>query len=868
MSRRTLFLHVTPTLPVASTPATWDPLYLGAGATLSGGNLTVSTTAAAGGTPTTRTTAFARGGVIYWETLVSYTSNGDFWAGIGAGLSGATANPIGEGAGTAGPASGGVKKSGAFRWNVTTTANLGAIASGDTLRHWLDMDARVYKIAVNGGAFVTVLSGAQWVQDVTGAVPVDFSRLYAEVTLQRATGSTSSVTANFGATPWTYGLPAAAGVTIMGSANAATPVPLKLASRSVVPIRAGTNPDQFAFYDGRISTKSDPQLSIQASTWPQGGGASGGNPVVGAIEFWNGDHALDVWSGYIWRDVLAELYYTEGELIDDAETRGTWARAKVDRIEFKADTVRLVFADVLAQLDRPAQTNTYGTQADAGDKIERTIDLVGTQNEGRSLPICIGAVFQADPFNVNPAPGTREYQWSDEPVSEITAVYDKCDPYDELLTGVDFHRTSQTDGFRMSPVVSGPIGKVTADLIGPGKRGTNRISSTGIGAFTTFSGSPVTPSGWTRTGSETAGTTFTNGGGSLRIKSDGTSLTLGLIATGVAITQGAYIEAQFSVVAATTPGPFYLRLVAGLNTVTRRIDVYGPGLYRVTMKAPAAGGTASFRIFAANQAADIADVSIDLLDVWEITPKTGLADILTDLATVRGPLTTADINTASVAALTAKFNPRLGFYSGEQMNTLELARQLLNSVTGFIYADQTMKLAVGRLEDVSPYAATLAIAEADIIGTVTRDFDPAKALSTNLAGRRNVSPTDPSSMASSVTTADKQRWSAAWQYVRSALNRVASAYSNADKAEAFGTWLVDEEDIHAEVNRLATLYSVQRYFYRVTISLDTATAAGLNPGDVIALTANRYDLAAGRNLLCLGVIRRFFSSAVDLILWG
>lgn len=865
MSRRTLFLHVTPTLPVAATPTTFTAA---AGITLSAGNLqgTISGSTAPN-SPCMKSIAGLAAGQAYWETTVTYTGAASFLE-VGFGMSTAsTIYPLGQDLGGGeNTRTGGLQvKTGLwFAAGGSVASGLGVIASGSVLRHWLDMDAKTYKIANGAGAFVTVASGSGFPNDTSSGTPVYGDTLFAMASFTNTAGSSCTCLFNMGATPWVYGLPAA-GVGYLGTANAATSVPLKLASRTVVPIRAGTNPDQFAFYDGRISTKADPTLSIQALTWPQGGGASGGNPVVGAIEFWNGDHALDVWSSYTWRDVLAELYYTEGELRDAAEVRGTWARAKVDRVEFKEGTVRMVFADVLAQLDRPAQANTYGTQAAANVTLDRTLDLVGTQNEGRALPLCLGVVSQADPYNVNPAPGTREFQWADGPVSEVTFVYDKCDPFDELTTGVDIRRTSQTDGFRMAPAIAGPLGKVTADLIGLFNRSTQRVNPATDGSFTTWAGAPTTPSGWTRTGAETAGTNITNAGGAARMRSDGTSPLLGLV-KGALIPGSAFVEIQFTVTSVTLAGPLYIRL-AGSATLNRRIDITKAGTYRVTMQNPGVA-TANLIFYCGLTALDLVNVVVDNLGVWEILPILRLSDMLTHLATVRGPLLSTDINTASVAALVAKVNPRLGFYSSEQQNTLDLVRQLLNSFTGFVYADQSMKLGVGRLEDVGLATATLSIGEADIIGTVVRDFDAARALSTNLAGRRNVSPTDPSSMATSVSLADQRKWAAAWQYVRSSLNRVAAAYANADKSEPFGTWLVDELDIAAEVNRIATLYSVQRYFYRLTVTLDNAASAALNPGDVIQVTAQRYDLAAGRRMLCLGVTRRFFSSAVDLILWG
>jgi hypothetical protein len=97
---------------------------------------------------------------------------------------------------------------------------------------------------------------------------------------------------------------------------------------------------------------------------------------------------------------------------------------------------------------------------------------------------------------------------------------------------------------------------------------------------------------------------------------------------------------------------------------------------------------------------------------------------------------------------------------------------------------------------------------------------------------------------------------------------VSAAYAQAIAAPVKATLIQDAESIQTESSRVATLWRPNRFFYQVTALLTAAAADALEPGMSVLLVWPHYGLAAGKNLLVVGVRSRFFSRRVDLKLWG
>lgn len=79
------------------------------------------------------------------------------------------------------------------------------------------------------------------------------------------------------------------------------------------------------------------------------------------------------------------------------------------------------------------------------------------------------------------------------------------------------------------------------------------------------------------------------------------------------------------------------------------------------------------------------------------------------------------------------------------------------------------------------------------------------------------------------------------------------------------TVFTDQSDVEAERDRLWSLFSVQRNFYRLTAS---AVALALNPGDVVRLVDSRHGLEQARRVVVVDMTARPMQGLVDLELWG
>lgn len=739
-------------------------------------------------------------------------------------------------------------------------ANLGQILPTDIVRWWVDFDARTLKVAKNGGAWVLAAEKFE-------SQGVWYPCINAQVS---GYGWSFRPGGGTGLTAYVYGLPD--GQTKAYSQQLApVPTTVRMASRAFTgpDYLSGLSPPMpFEYYDGRMSVRSDITMKRAIGVWMWGNN-SGAAQAIGYIDFINTDGALSVWKTWTWRNKRLQLCYVNGDAPTLSSEGKVWVNAIADRVEDKGKFMRLHLVDQFAQLQKPANEQTVRTQASLGNSAGRDVVTVGEDSDGIALPFVLGIAYQSQPYNINPAPAVREYQFSSDTPLSAMLIYDKCDPYDELVTGLDFRRTQRTDGFRIAPSIAGPDGKVTGDIVGPWRRGTQRIDATNGGAFTSWSGD--NPVGWTVLTTETATCKFTQNGAACRIMSNGTS-TQGMqhVASTALFAIGKGIEVQFTVTALPTPGPIFISVSNGINTSVRRVQLTAVGTYRVACAMPAGNAAYTLYLGSGNNvvAGDSVDATIDDFAAWEYTPITTVEEFIKYLIVDRGGFVAGDINAASVGNLSGKFNPALGFYSPDSVNIDQILRAALDSFGGFVYLNRLGAFCVGRLDDVTGQVPAIAFEPADIVGELSVDADPAKSLTTLVGGMRNWSPTDPASMAGSVSQADRKKWSQRNQVTRQAAGVVDPFYSFADKAKVRDTLLQTTGDVRNEAARIATLYSTKRHFYSFTVMLDIEAANELNPGDIVRLTYPLHGLDNGRELMLVSITHKFFSQAVELVLWG
>lgn len=179
--------------------ATWNQADAHAEVVLSADLLTASRVAGLDEWVAVRATIPVTSGSWYWETTVTYSGTADFgvgmlWRSTPWGLwldqdpgAAVALQPIGVA----------VNNAGDVRFAGWSRGNVGAVSSGSVVRHWLDMDAKFYRVAVNGGAWVEFSDGLGWFNwPGIQRTPV-----------AAVTSPDAEITANFGATPFAHAVP-------------------------------------------------------------------------------------------------------------------------------------------------------------------------------------------------------------------------------------------------------------------------------------------------------------------------------------------------------------------------------------------------------------------------------------------------------------------------------------------------------------------------------------------------------------------------------------------------------------------------------------------------------------------------------------
>lgn len=177
--------------------ATWNPADAHPDIVLSSDLLTATrstTSQAAWDWRGVRGTISVSAGKWYWETTINFTGGADVGSGATYGMNPLNVSPATY-EGLVGP-----DKAGNCYWNGITEATAGAIASGTVIRHLADFDQESYQVSINGGAWISVSESSEY-----GPLP---NRLWPIASLYQPADATASVTANFGAAPFAYSVPA------------------------------------------------------------------------------------------------------------------------------------------------------------------------------------------------------------------------------------------------------------------------------------------------------------------------------------------------------------------------------------------------------------------------------------------------------------------------------------------------------------------------------------------------------------------------------------------------------------------------------------------------------------------------------------
>lgn len=254
-----------------------------------------------------------------------------------------------------------------------------------------------------------------------------------------------------------------------------------------------------------------------------------------------------------------------------------------------------------------------------------------------------------------------------------------------------------------------------------------------------------------------------------------------------------------------------------------------------------------------------ADVRGDTLGGYVST----VAGIVRRIVATYGPLTAADLDTASFTALDAANSATVGLFAADQRTILDVLDELVNSIGAFYGFDRNGKFEVGLFVAPSggPAAATFGPVEILEIEALPTELPVWRQ---RVGYERNWTVQSSDSLAGSVTEARKAFLAEEVRLAVAANETVKTKFLLALDPEPLHTLLADQAAAQSEANRLLALYGQRREMYRVTVKTQPYK---LELGDQIALDYTRFGLV-NRLFRVVGLEERADVNRVTMELWG
>jgi hypothetical protein len=255
-----------------------------------------------------------------------------------------------------------------------------------------------------------------------------------------------------------------------------------------------------------------------------------------------------------------------------------------------------------------------------------------------------------------------------------------------------------------------------------------------------------------------------------------------------------------------------------------------------------------------------ADVRGDTLGGYVST----VAGIVRRVAATYGPLTAADLDTASFTALDAANSATVGLYAADQRTILDALDELVNSIGAFYGFDRNGKFEVGLFlapTGGQPAAATFGPVEILEIEALPTELPVWRQ---RVGYERNWSVQTSDALAGSVTEARKGFLAEEMRLAVATDEAVKTKFLLALDPEPLPTLLADQAAAQSEANRLLALYGQRRDMYRVTVKTQPYK---LELGDQIALDYTRFGLV-NRLFRVVGLEERADVNRVTMELWG
>jgi hypothetical protein len=839
--KRIMLLEVTPLVPQPIEYATLDPAFLDAAVTLSESNLRATAGATTFGR--TRSTIPLSNGEYYWEVELAVAGTSGYVSSQGLMQEdmSSSGGELGFDGYNSAAAPYWLSGNGYFYWNSSLISGPTSFPAATIVRNWYNADTGVYKVAINGGSWITMFSRALSSQIL----------FFVGCTVARNT----SFRFNFGASAFAYDVPSTSRAGVYTQPDP-VPTTLCLSSSAFNTESSGKNPD--TGYLARISSKTDLETSREASCYVWN---SQSRSSRGSLSLVNTDGALDEWSGYIWRDAPAIVL--SGYEGDSRASFIEESNESVESVSRDSKFFKINFIDPLAQLDLAVPRSMYS----ASNANSVTINTPYPKTFGN--PQYCRGVFRSTATTGNDA---FAIDFSDD-VLDVVTVFDKGDIFDHLPSGGhrDFYMTQDSSGPKLQNV---PAGTITAHPVGPflyDDTGTDRI----VGG-NPFVWGGVQPNNWTLTGTVwTVTNRFQDGAGfgypgGARCRISG-SQSVAMYNSATSLAAGKYVI-RFNVYQMSTPGLMYVAL--GSEARFFRVDRVGMCEIAITSTATAqlvfGGGVVG------GYSLGSADFYFGEMEAFDASVPEYLPEWM-DLFCEQ--YAGVSIDSASISSFAADLNFRLAHFSDKEETILSILRQSLDGWIGWIIPKRDGEITVGRVRDPDLETADYSFS-APQIRSVIDEEDKAPGLTTRIAGRRNYSPTTVDQIAAGATATVKSELQKDFLIIRSARAErsaigflssarevVSPQFRQADGSPPKETMLQDEDAIQTIANVSGTLWTPDRKFYYVDLILDAAISSALEPGQIINITWNRFNLESGKNMLLLSVKTGFWKQNVRLKLW-
>lgn len=600
------------------------------------------------------------------------------------------------------------------------------------------------------------------------------------------------------------------------------------------------------------------------SFWPWG---DEGVPIsVGDLQITDPAGDLDVLLGSDFRDAPVSVLAVErGAALDSAETLGTFA---LERVEVLDDmSKRIVLRDKMIDLDVPVQRNIYPPSLPA--------------LAFRPIPLAFGAC-RSIPITPHDAAGLTGFL-SELGVVAIGDVRDRGDILAAIGSPPDY-----TFSYANERIVfeDSPLGPAVADVSSIGDAGSEGTDIFG-GDGAPFAGTAgATPTGWTA-GSSSGGTptyeVFTGldvpGGPGHPPADEGVQFTSGALGGRSWIYVGTMADATYARyrIAVTLPssGQITFGIAWGTDATDLQVQWTETGYYEGVLVNRSGTTQTVYLLCTRDGSSDSAKLTYATLN--ELTPTTPATDLLPQ--SLEGLLSSlmakSFVNTLllsdAYAIDQATGYAGTGLYIGhdETPTLAQCIARILPSYTASIWQADNGDVRLTRMVAPEDETSVGTILRADLARDLRVIPDQAPGLSKRAYFQRNWYQHQPADyVTDTLEVSPEDRVMLSREYRQSVTSGVAVAnrYAHAQTAAPVGFLFEDIGDARDEINRIVTIYSVERSFHECEFHPGHENRYTL--GEVWTLTYPRYGLAAGKQLLVVGVDEDLYTGAVTVLLWG